>query len=77
MITDEMAARFHLPPLEEYDFEPLQYYHAFLSETDYVVAKIAEAMYQGETPEDYTDVLEARRFAREQINELEEGKENA
>ena len=70
MITDDMAARFHLPPVEEYDFGPMQYYHAFLSETDYVVTKIAEAMYQGETPEDYTDVLAARKYAREKINEL-------
>lgn len=42
---------------------------AYLSETDYVAAKIAEGV---ATKEEYADVLEARAAARAEINELEE-----
>lgn len=72
MITNEMAARFHLPTIENYPFPELDYYHTFLVQSDYVANKIAEAAYLGETvDEDYTNVLQARKFARKRINEIE------
>lgn len=73
MITDEMAARFHLPTLKEYEKCELEYYHSFLAQSDYIVSKIAELSFLGEKPdEDFTDVLSARKYARKKINELEE-----
>lgn len=72
-ITDEMAARFHLPPLKEYEKGESEYYHSFLAQSDYIVSKIAELSFLGEKPdEDFTDVLSARKYARKRINELEE-----
>lgn len=73
MITEEMAARFYLPKLEEYGHPALDYYQTFLIQSDYVANKIAEAMYLGEPVDnDYSDVLAARRYARQRINELSE-----
>ena len=72
-ITDEMAARFHLPPIADYEKGEAEYYHSFLAQSDYVAAKIAESAYLGEKPEeDFSDVLNARKYARKRINELEE-----
>ena len=72
MITSDMAARFHLPPIEEYPFPELDWYHTFLIQSDYVALKVAEAVYLGTTPdEDITGVIEAREYARQRINELE------
>ena len=42
---------------------------AYLSKTDYVAIKIAEG---AATQEEYTEILEERRKARKEINELEE-----
>lgn len=71
MITNEMAARFHLPPIEEYPHSASVWYHTFLIQSDYVANKIAEAAYLGEEmEEDYTDVLLARKYARQKINEI-------
>ena len=47
------------------------YYQTFLSQTDYVSNKIIEAKVLGKETEDYTEVLEARQFARDEINRLE------
>ena len=72
-ITDEMAARFHLPPIADYEKGEAEYYHSFLAQSDYVAAKIAESVYLGEKlEEDCTEILQARKFARQRINEIEE-----
>lgn len=74
MIADELAARFHLPPLEDYPFPELDYWQTLLIQSDYVANKVAEAAYLGETvDEDYTEALKARKYARKRINELREG----
>ena len=70
MITNEMAARFNLPPIDEYPFPEIDYYKTFLIQSDYVTNKITESLYFDEEPEDYTDVLLARQYARRMINEL-------
>lgn len=69
------------PSLEEYrqdygdtpDVE-LLYYRTYLIQTDYVAAKLAEAVYTGEAVDrDYSEVLQKREYARQRINELEGG----
>ena len=76
MISNEMAAKFNLPPISEYPFGEKIYYHTFLIQSDYVANKIAESLYLNEDlDEDYTDILLARKFAREKINELKEENE--
>lgn len=73
MIPNELAAKFHLPPLEEYGRPERDWLHSFLAQSDYVVTKIAELSFLGEKPEeDFSDVLNARKYARKRINELEE-----
>ena len=73
MISNELAARFNLPPIEEYSFPEADWYQTFLIQSDYVANKIAEAMYLGETlDEDYTEVLQARKYARAMINTIKE-----
>jgi len=53
-------------------------YKEYLTQTDYVVSKIAEALIEGnadlvsELKEHYADVLEKRAEARRKINELEQ-----
>lgn len=72
MITPELAKRYYLPEkIEDYPMGELEYFRTFLAQTDYVANKIAEAAYLGEAlDEDYTDVLQARKYARQRINEL-------
>jgi len=73
MITNELAAKFHLPPLEEYGRPERDWLHSFLAQSDYVAAKIAESAYLGEKPEEgCTEIIKARKYARKRINELEE-----
>ncbi len=69
------------PSLEEYrqdygdtpETEAL-YYRTYLTHTDYVAAKLAEAVYMGgAVDKDYTEVLQKREYARQRINELEGG----
>ena len=46
------------------------YYQTFLNQTDYVVNKIIESNILGKETKDYTEVLKARQFARDEINRL-------
>ena len=47
----------------------------FLSNTDYIAAKLAESTYLGEkVTQDYTEVLQARQYARERIDEIVKNK---
>lgn len=70
-ISNELAARFHLPPVESYPFPEIDWYTTFLIQSDYIANKIAEANYLNEElDENYTDVLQARKFARQKVNEL-------
>jgi len=72
MISNELAARFHLPPIDEYPFPAMDWYHTFLIQSDYVAMKVAEAVYLGkQTDEDLTEVLAAREYCRQKINEIE------
>lgn len=72
MISNELAAKFHLPPIDEYPFPELDWYHTFLIQSDYVAMKVAEAIYLGKQPdEDMTEIIAARDYCRQKINELE------
>lgn len=51
--------------LTEYDF-----YKTFLQQTDHIPNKIVEAQFLGSTVEDYTEILNYRQFARDEINKL-------
>ena len=56
-------------PQEEINAERIAELKQFLTDTDYVVIKIAE----GEaTSEDYADILSQRKSARKEINEIEQ-----
>ena len=73
MISTELAQRFNLPPIEKYHHPARDWYYTFLCQTDYIPAKAMEAQLLGESIEDYSDVLEARRWCREQINAIDNG----
>ena len=73
MISKELAEKYHLPPIKEYPFSERDWYHTFLIQSDYVALKIAEAAFTGESVDDYTEVLQARAYARQKINEIEDG----
>ncbi|MBQ6566849.1 MAG: hypothetical protein IJL80_07315, partial [Treponema sp.] len=57
------------PTEEEIARQKIRELKNYLSETDYVASKIAEG---AATAEEYSEVLEKRREARTEINELEE-----
>ena len=77
MIREKLLKKYHMKTLEEY-FNDLGeskntrmgFYETFLIQTDHIPNKIIEAQILGETVEDYTEILNARKFAREQINKL-------
>ena len=73
MINNELAERFNLPPIEKYHHATRDWYFTFLCQTDYIPAKAMEAQLLGDSIEDYTEILEARRWAREQINAIDDG----
>lgn len=76
MNYEEIAMRFSLPKVADYPHPERDYWQTFLIQTDYAANKIAEAMYLNEElDEDYTDVLQARKYARRRINELYMGGE--
>ncbi len=71
---------FQMPPIETY-FDRhgdtletrIAYYQTYLTHTDYVAAKLAEAAYIGEKlGENYSKIIDCRKAARKRINELRE-----
>ena len=76
-ISKELLERYHVGTAEFYtalsggnESEGLKtLYQTFLIQTDYIPNKIIEAQTLGETlDEDYMEVLQARKFARMQLN---------
>lgn len=76
-IPEHLEQKYCLPSFdsERVQSDEATYWHTFLHQTDHIPAKIAEAMYSGEEPGDYAEVLEARKLCRQRINELENGTE--
>ena len=50
----------------------LVFYQTFLIQTDHIPNKIIESQILGEDAEDYTEILNYRKFARQEINRLQE-----
>lgn len=73
MISNEIVERFHLFPIEKYHHSTRDWYYTFLCQTDYIPAKAMEAQLLGDSIDDYTEILEARKYAREQINAIDNG----
>lgn len=48
----------------------LEFYQTFLIQTDHIPNKIIEAQILGEEIDDYTEILNYRKFARDEINKL-------
>lgn len=77
MFTQELLKKYHMVTLEEYKglFEDsieveIDYYKTFLIQTDHIPNKIIEAQTLGEKLEDYTEILQARKYARDKINKV-------
>lgn len=83
MIPDDILQRYHIGSAESYAaFEgslqggKIAFYHTFLMHTDYIPNKIIEAQALGvPIDQDYTEILQARAFARAQLSMLDEMKE--
>lgn len=73
MTMNEVAKRYGLAPLETFqeEFLEIEFYESFLIQTDHIPNKIIEAQALGEPIKDYTEILEYRQFARDEINRLE------
>lgn len=80
-ILKEILDKYNLLPYEEFtkkfgdEFEEkgikLYYCKTFLIQTDHIPNKIIEAQILNEETNDYTEILNYRKFARQEINRLE------
>ena len=79
MIPDSLLARYHMGGMQDYEKigMPAQFfYQTFLTQTDYVAAKLAEAVYLGQTVDPkYAAILQYRQEARDAIGALQNGQE--
>ena len=83
MIPDDILQRYHIGPAESYatlecsaEAGMAVMYQTFLIQTDYIPNKIIEAQALGvPIDQDYTEILQARAFARAQLSMLDEMKE--
>ena len=83
MISEELIARYNMGNIEDYEAlagskekGKYDFYRTFLIQTDYVPNKIIEAQAMGEqVDQDYTEILQARAYAREQISFMDSKKE--
>ena len=82
MISDEILKKYDMKSLEEYEKDygnsldtEIGFYQTFLMQTDYIDNKLNEEYILGASKsalkEKYGEILELRKFAREQINRLE------
>lgn len=80
-MNKELLAYYGLLPLEEFKNQfkdkdtnergiTLEWCYTLLSATDYIPNKITEAQFLGNEVDDYTEVLELRQYARDEINRL-------
>ena len=83
MISEDLLVRYNMGNIEDYEAlagskekGKYDFYRTFLIQTDYVPNKIIEAQALG-TPldQDYTEILQARAYAREQISFMDSKKE--
>ena len=77
-ITNKVLLKYNMVSLDEYkemfgntlDTE-ITFYQTFLIQTDYIPNKIVEAQILGEEVDDYTEILNYRKLARQEINRLQ------
>ena len=69
-IPKKIAEKYHIADKEFYEND-LLYYETFLIQTDHIPNKIIEAQMLGKEIDDYTEILEYRQVARDEINRLE------
>lgn len=78
IIATEILDKYNIGSIETYvamsgDEEQgkIDFYKTFLIQTDYIITKTYEFATLGlEMDEDYTEVINARQFAREQVSNL-------
>lgn len=76
MINENILEKYGLPTLKDYKnkdnttYGEELYYRTFLAHTDHIPNKIIEQQILLGVAEDYTDILQAREFARNEINRL-------
>lgn len=82
IFSKELLDYYRLATLDEYIQEfgkegSFLFYSKFLEKTDYIPNKIFESQLLNETIDDYTSILNYRKYAREQINNMlaKEGEE--
>lgn len=83
MISEDLLVRYNMGNIEDYEAlagskekGKYDFYRTFLIQTDYVPNKIIEAQAMGEqVDQDYTEILQARAYAREQISFMDSKKE--
>ena len=69
MIREEILDRYQVGNRDRYESE-YDFYMTFLAQTDHIPNKIIEAQVLGKSVEDYTEILEYRQLARDEINRL-------
>ena len=77
MIAEDLLARYKMGSLDFFaqvegtENAEAAFYQTFLLKTDYVPNKIIEAQALGvELNQDYTEILQARAYARQRLSEL-------
>ena len=75
-MKNELAEKYHLPPIEEYPFGERDWYETFIIQSDRdALAAIEEQILGGaKRGTDYTELLAARQEARQAINAIDNGK---
>ena len=83
VISEDLLVRYNMGNIEDYEAlagskekGKYDFYRTYLIQTDYVPNKIIEAQAMGEqVDQDYTEILQARAYAREQISFMDSKKE--
>lgn len=85
-VNNEILKKYDVPPYDvwmegwsvykndaDYDenYYTLEWYMLMLKQTDHIPNKIIEAQILGTEIDDYTEILNCRQFARDEINRLE------
>lgn len=73
MIDAKLAAKYSLPPIEEYPFGERDWYWTFLVQSDHDALKAVEETILGTAKRgtDATELLTARQEARQMLEKLE------
>ena len=81
MISEELLVRYNMGNIEDYEAlagskekGKYDFYRTFLIQTDYLPNKIIEAQALGiPIDQDYTQILQARAYARQKLSEIGAG----